>query len=73
MSSLIPFLNSPMAVDATRIFRDHRAEHRLTLEQCDATCRGVQIINSVEESERLNARTDPMIILSASGMATGGS
>lgn len=66
------YLNSPMAVDATRIFHNHRGEHRLTPEQCDALCGTARIVNSVEESKRLNAQRGPMIILAASGMATGG-
>jgi len=66
------FLNSPMAVDATRIYHDHRGEHRLTPAQCDAMCAAAKIVNSVEESKALNARTDPMIVIAASGMATGG-
>jgi metallo-beta-lactamase family protein len=66
------YLNSPMAADATRIFHNHPGEHRLTPEQCDAMCKVAHIINSVEESKRLNARSGPMIILAASGMATGG-
>jgi metallo-beta-lactamase family protein len=66
------YLNSPMAVNVTRIFQEHRAEHRLTAEQCDAMCGAARIINSVEESEGLNAKTGPMVIISASGMATGG-
>jgi metallo-beta-lactamase family protein len=66
------YLNSPMAVDATRIFHDHPSEHRLSRDQCDAMCRTAKIVNSVEESERLNTAAGPMIILAASGMATGG-
>jgi len=66
------YLNSPMAVDATRIFHQHRGEHRLTPAQCDALCGAAQIVNSAEESKRLNQSHGPMIILAASGMATGG-
>lgn len=66
------FLNSPMAADATRIFHKHRGEHRLSDAQCDAMCRAAHIINSVEESKALNERKEPKIIISASGMATGG-
>ncbi len=66
------YLNSPMAVNVTRIFHEHRAEHRLSEEQCDAMCGAAQIVNSVEDSERLNAKSGPMVIVSASGMATGG-
>lgn len=66
------FLNSPMAVNATRLYHEHRGEHRLTPEQCDAMCAVAKIVNSVEESKALNARQGPMIVISASGMATGG-
>jgi metallo-beta-lactamase family protein len=66
------YLNSPMAVDATQIFHKHLGEHRLTFEQCDALCKTAHIVNSVEASKALNEKKGPMIILSASGMATGG-
>ena len=66
------FLNSPMAVDATRLYHEHRAEHRLSPEQCEAVCHTAKLVNSVEDSKRLNARPGPMIIIAASGMATGG-
>ncbi len=66
------YLNSPMAVDATRIFHEHPGEHRLTPRQCDDMCQAAKIVNSVEESKQLNLRSGPMVILSASGMASGG-
>ncbi len=66
------YLNSPMAVDATEIFRHHRGEHRLSPEQCSALFHTAHMVNSVEESKRLNVTKGPMIILSASGMASGG-
>ena len=66
------YLNSPMAVNVTRIFHEHQAEHRLSTEECDAMCGVARIVNSVEESERLNTMRGPMVIVSASGMATGG-
>jgi len=66
------FLNSPMAADATNIYHRHRAEHRLTDEQCKAMCTVAKFVNSVEESKDLNNRRGPMILISASGMVTGG-
>jgi metallo-beta-lactamase family protein len=66
------FLNSPMAADATRIYQEHRAEHRLTPEQCRALGTTARIVSSVEESMRLNTLRMPSVIVSASGMATGG-
>lgn len=70
---LLPvYLNSPMAKDATAIYHRHRKLHRLTDAQCDAMCHAAKIINSVEESKALNQQRMPMVIIAASGMATGG-
>lgn len=66
------FLNSPMAVDATGVYCAHQREHRLTPDQCRAMGRVARFVNDVQESKRLNAREGPMILISASGMATGG-
>lgn len=66
------FLNSPMAVDATQIYHKHRAQHRLDPDQCQAMCHVAKFVNSVEDSKRLNNRHGPMIIIAASGMASGG-
>ncbi len=66
------YLNSPMAVDVTQIYHKYQNEHRLTPAQCDAMCHAAHFVNSVEESKQLNMRSGPMIILAASGMATGG-
>jgi metallo-beta-lactamase family protein len=66
------YLNSPMAVDATKIFNQHYGEHRLTPDQCKALFHTAHMVNSVEQSRKLNESKGPMIILSASGMATGG-
>ncbi len=66
------YLNSPMAIDATRIFRQYRSEHRLSEAECQAACTVAKMVNTPEESKALNARGGPMVIVSASGMATGG-
>ena len=66
------FLNSPMAIDATALYRRYRAEHRLTEEECHAACSVATMVNSAQDSRALNERRGPMIIISASGMATGG-
>jgi len=66
------FLNSPMAANVNRIFHDHPGEHRLTPAECGAMCNTAHVVNSVEESKSLNKRKGPMVLISASGMATGG-
>jgi metallo-beta-lactamase family protein len=66
------YLNSPMASDATRIYARHAGEHRLTPAQCNALGQVAKMVATVEESKRLNQLQWPSIIVSASGMATGG-
>ena len=66
------FLNSPMAVNATQIFHEHLGEHRLTAEQCNEAFAVATFVRQAEESKKLNANPMPKIIISASGMATGG-
>ncbi|MCH3173585.1 hypothetical protein K3X37_14725, partial [Listeria monocytogenes] len=66
------YLDSPMAIDATRLYPAHRDEHRLSHEECEGMCHAAKIVNKVEESKALSACRGPMVIISASGMATGG-
>lgn len=70
--SLPVFLDSPMAVHTTHLFEHHLGEHRLTAKEAHALTRTATMINSPEESKALASRHGPMVILSASGMATGG-
>jgi metallo-beta-lactamase family protein len=66
------YVNSPMATDVTSLYKSYPAYHRLSPERC-ATIFGVaHYVRSVDESKELNARRGPLVILSASGMATGG-
>lgn len=66
------YLNSPMAADVTGLYRQYVDLHRLNDDDLDAMRRTVHIVNSAEESKALNRRKGPMIIVSASGMLTGG-
>ena len=66
------FINSPMAIDATEIYREFAGEHRLTETDYSAMCRLAKFVRTPEESKLLCQQKSPMIILSASGMATGG-
>lgn len=66
------FLDSPMAIDATALYRKHRALHRLSAVQCRGMCGVARIINSPEESKSLADLRMPSVIIAASGMATGG-
>lgn len=66
------YLNSPMAVDATEIFMRHTDKHKLSKAECKLLANSARMVNSVEESRSLNEIRHPVIILSASGMASGG-
>ncbi|VTU44619.1 MBL fold metallo-hydrolase [Variovorax sp. RA8] len=66
------FLSSPMAIDLTEIYHRHRAEHRLSVEQCSGMCQVAKMTRTVDESRALNSLRYPAVIVSASGMATGG-
>lgn len=66
------YLNSPMAIQATDLFCQHNSEHRLSGDECQSAFSGVQYVRTPEESKDLNLKEGPMIIITASGMVTGG-
>jgi len=66
------YLNSPMAISATEIYCRHKKEHQLTAEQCQLIDDGTKFVRTPEESIELNSSTYPSVIVSASGMASGG-
>jgi metallo-beta-lactamase family protein len=81
--SLIPdlpvYVDSPMAIQVTELFGRHiaefdeeaRAVFRAT-GQSPVLCPNLHFARSSEESQKINDLRYPAIILSASGMATGG-
>ncbi len=66
------YLNSPMAINATEIYCAHAGEHRLNREQCGQMFDIAEMVRSPEASRALNSTDGPAVIVSASGMATGG-
>ena len=66
------YLNSPMATSVTDLFHEFRPLHKLSEKQCKDMAEAVLYVRTVDESKALNMRKGPMIIISASGMATGG-
>lgn len=66
------YLDSPMARDATDLYCTFGAEHRLSTNECTLMCRQAKIINTPDESKALDFEQAPKIIITASGMATGG-
>ena len=66
------FLDSPMAIDSMHIYQRHRRDHRLSADDCKGMSHVAKICRTVEESRALDQQRYPAIIISASGMATGG-
>ncbi|MEC8899161.1 MAG: MBL fold metallo-hydrolase [Pseudomonadota bacterium] len=66
------YLNSPMAIKATEIFCKHHKEHKLNGAQCELIDDKTEFVRTVEESIELDAVRYPCVIISASGMASGG-
>jgi metallo-beta-lactamase family protein len=70
--SLPIFLDSPMAIAATQLTLHHRKLLRVSKREIDALTDGVRFIETAAQSMRLARSRYPAVIISASGMATGG-
>ncbi len=66
------FLDSPMAVNASEIFCRHLHDHRLAENECRSMCGVAHYVRTVDDSKKLNVDPMPKVIISASGMASGG-
>lgn len=66
------YIDSPMALEATELWRKFTEEYSITPEECKKVCDSAIYIRSQEESKRINASKGSSIIISASGMAEGG-
>ena len=72
------YIDSPMAIEITQEYANHPEEHDLDMkrlidrERNPLRCRKQEWVRTPNESKRLNGLEGPMIIISASGMATGG-
>ena len=66
------YLNSPMATKASDVFFEYNKFHKLSEIECNEMRDVVEYVHTVEESKALNLRKGPMLIISASGMLTGG-
>ncbi|MGO8791796.1 MAG: MBL fold metallo-hydrolase RNA specificity domain-containing protein [Terriglobia bacterium] len=78
MHSLPIHVDSPMGIDVTHLYEKHKEDHSLELDAMEE--QGIQPFSppnlhfdrTVEMSKQLNDAHYPTIIISASGMATGG-
>ncbi len=75
---LMIFLDSPMAVNITQVFKNHKdsmdEETRAIFNEGDSPFRfpGLKLVRSVEESKAINFINESCIIMAGSGMCTGG-
>ena len=66
------FVDSPMANLATTLYTRHRRQLRVAQREISMLCDGVRFVGDAAQSQRLAASRYPSVIISASGMATGG-
>ena len=66
------YLDSPMAIDATHLFCHHKIDHRISDAACTLMCKLPEYTHTADESKAIDRGGSPSIIISASGMATGG-
>lgn len=70
------YIDSPMAIDVTAIYAHHPEEHGEELRRLHGAAalspRHLRLLRTPEESKSLNDQRGPMIVISASGMASGG-
>jgi metallo-beta-lactamase family protein len=71
------FLDSPMACDASEIYHQHAEDHDLSEHDLNPTNTvlagpSVRLCRTTEESKAVNSIAGPAVIISSSGMMTGG-
>jgi len=66
------YLDSPMAINASNLLGSHRDDHRLPAQVYEGMCAMATYTRDVEQSIKISTSNDPKVVLSASGMATGG-
>jgi len=66
------FLDSPMAADATQILCRHTQWHKLKYDECMSVCNDVVINRDFRQTKKIISTPGPKIVISASGMLTGG-
>ncbi len=66
------FLDSPMSQAATRIYTRHAKLLSVPAKEIKQLCEGVTLVEKPQDSARLSRLRYPSVIISSSGMATGG-
>jgi len=66
------FLDSPLAIKATKIFSQNINGLRLSKKEIEAICASVTCTSTPDESKKIDEYKTPIVVISASGMAVGG-
>lgn len=66
------YLDSPMAINASELLGEFSDDHRLGPGVYEGMCAMASYTRDAEQSMKISASTEPKIVISASGMATGG-
>jgi metallo-beta-lactamase family protein len=66
------FLDSPMAINATDLFFRHRQDHKLSEAEYSSMSNVARYSHTSDDSKAIDRSRGPMIVISASGMCTGG-
>lgn len=66
------FIDSPMAKEVAEILLTNLKDNCFSEEVCEASTKVARYISSVEESKEIDTYSFPRVIISASGMLTGG-
>ncbi|HKP95907.1 MAG TPA: MBL fold metallo-hydrolase [Fibrobacteria bacterium] len=66
------FVDSPMATNVTELYAAHPGAHSLGADRAREVFSIAHYVREAEESKAISRRKGPMILISASGMATGG-
>ena len=73
------FVDSPMAISVTNLYVRHTEDHSLQFAQLERTgnhdplnTHEVHMTCTVQDSKKINSMNSPCIVISASGMCTGG-
>lgn len=72
LSSVPIFLDSPMAIDATTLMSKHMQDHKLSENDAREAYKIARYTEDAEDSKAINNNPYPKVVISASGMATGG-
>lgn len=66
------YLDSPMGVDITKLYVQYSDWHKLSKEDCEKMCRGVELIQDFQRTKTVLKESGTKIIIAGSGMLAGG-